>query len=362
MVDSTSRILLTPGPVAVPDFVLEAMRHQVIHHRSAEFRSFFAELQNGLQYVFQTQNQVLALPGSGSFGVETGMRSLFQPGDSILIPVYGKFSARWVAMARTLGLDLHTLEKPWGEFPTAVELKEKAQTIPHLKGVILTHCETSTGVNIDLEDCVSKLRQVSQELLVVADVISTAGIVPLYFDAWKLDLAVAASQKTLLNPAGTIYVAVSDRAKGNFTSERHAAHFGIYADELARGNFPYTAPVQLFYGVKAAVEFLRQKSLPVVWNEVHQRARKVRAEIVRLGGELVGACNGDSLTVFHFPGINSDVLKQLLSEEYQIEVSGAQDGWKGKYLRVAHFGWLENGETEAFLHALQQLITDLKDE
>src|SRR5260221_715657 len=48
--------LFTPGPTSVPEATLLELAKPVHHHRTAEFRAMFNEVQSLLQYVFQTKN------------------------------------------------------------------------------------------------------------------------------------------------------------------------------------------------------------------------------------------------------------------------------------------------------------------
>ena len=53
------RYLITPGPTPIPPEVSSQEGLPVLHHRTAEFQKVFAEVVDGLKYVYQTQNDVL---------------------------------------------------------------------------------------------------------------------------------------------------------------------------------------------------------------------------------------------------------------------------------------------------------------
>ncbi len=65
--------LLTPGPTQVPDEAREALARPVRHHRTEEFRALFREVVAGLQYVFQTQHDVVVLCSSGTGAMEAAL-------------------------------------------------------------------------------------------------------------------------------------------------------------------------------------------------------------------------------------------------------------------------------------------------
>jgi aspartate aminotransferase-like enzyme len=53
------KYLMTPGPTPVPSEVLLAQARPMIHHRTPDFSAMLMECVAGLQYVFQTTNDVL---------------------------------------------------------------------------------------------------------------------------------------------------------------------------------------------------------------------------------------------------------------------------------------------------------------
>ena len=56
--------LMTPGPVAVPERVREAMSRTLLHHRAPAFLPVLEEVRANLKLVFQTQRDVLILASS----------------------------------------------------------------------------------------------------------------------------------------------------------------------------------------------------------------------------------------------------------------------------------------------------------
>ena len=67
------RYLLTPGPTAVPPEVMLRMSQPLIHHRTPEFEKLFAEVQEGLRWLFQTAQDVLMLAASGTGAMEAAL-------------------------------------------------------------------------------------------------------------------------------------------------------------------------------------------------------------------------------------------------------------------------------------------------
>ncbi|MGC4032822.1 MAG: hypothetical protein QM754_14030 [Tepidisphaeraceae bacterium] len=62
--------LFTPGPTSVPEETLLQLARPVHHHRTAEFRKTFGEVQELLKYVFKTTENVYVITGSGTAAFE----------------------------------------------------------------------------------------------------------------------------------------------------------------------------------------------------------------------------------------------------------------------------------------------------
>ena len=79
------KLLLSPGPTPVPSEALLAMAQPIIHHRTPEFTEVFNQVQEGLKYLFQTENDVLIIAGSGTSAMEAAVSNILSPGDKDII-------------------------------------------------------------------------------------------------------------------------------------------------------------------------------------------------------------------------------------------------------------------------------------
>lgn len=350
-------LLLTPGPVAIPAEVAQALARPVIPHRSAAFVSFYQALLQDLRYLFQTSSDVAVMTGTGTQGMCAAIYSLFRPGERVLVLSAGKFSCRWAAYAAFAGLQAEVLETPWGQQPSPEEVLEAAARIPGLRGVVMTHCETSTGALLDLEETLFLLRASFPELLTLADVITTAGISPLYTEAWGLDAALCA-QKGFMSPSGLCCLALSERGRKQLrpTSSADVLNWHTYVQAAEKGMFPYTAPVNLLYGMQAAMQMIRAEGLPAIWNRTRHSAERFRSGLRELGGEIFSPQPADALTVFSFPGKEPDALRKQLQERHGVLISGGQDQLSGKVLRVSHMGLADAAAMERCLAALRAVL------
>src|SRR2546430_7424503 len=84
--------LRIPGPTPVPARVQKAMDAPMINHRGPEFRALLPELESGLKWAFQTENDMLIFPASGTGGLESAVAHLASPGERLLAVTHAAFA------------------------------------------------------------------------------------------------------------------------------------------------------------------------------------------------------------------------------------------------------------------------------
>ena len=95
--------LRIPGPTPVPEEVLQELSRPMINHRGREYASILAECTEGVKRVFQTQNDIIFYPSSGSGTLEAAVVNTLSPGDRVLVVSIGSFGKRWGEFARLYG-------------------------------------------------------------------------------------------------------------------------------------------------------------------------------------------------------------------------------------------------------------------
>src|SRR5215470_4947843 len=145
-------LLFIPGPVVVSEPVLAAMAKPLINHRGPAYARLLHRIADRLKPIFATKGDVLLLGASGTGGLEAAVTNMFGPGDTLLACPTGVFGERIAMIAQTWGCTVEVLETPWGAGVDAEALaaRLRADREKKITGVLLTHNETSTGVQIDL--------------------------------------------------------------------------------------------------------------------------------------------------------------------------------------------------------------------
>src|SRR5437773_41074 len=207
--------LFVPGPTNVPERILRAMDRAMEDHRSSAFPTLTAALLRDLKKVFRTTTgQAFIFPATGTGGWEAALVNTLSPGDRVLAPRYGQFSHLWIDLAQRHGLRVDIIDVEWGEGAPAERIEEilTADTQHEIRGVLVVHNETATGVTSDLAAVRAAMDAARHPALLYVDGVSSIGSLEFRMDEWKVDLAITGSQKGLMLPAGLGLVCASPQA------------------------------------------------------------------------------------------------------------------------------------------------------
>lgn len=110
------RTIMTPGPVEVDPRVLRVMSTPVLGQFDPAFTNIMNEVMEMLRQVFQTKNRwAFPIDGTSRSGNEAILCSIIEPGDKVLVPIFGRFGHLLVEICERYGAEVHTIERPWGE-------------------------------------------------------------------------------------------------------------------------------------------------------------------------------------------------------------------------------------------------------
>lgn len=357
-------LLLIPGPVTVAPDVMAAAARPMQNHRGPSAAKLYAKLNEQLQEVFQTKQPVLLLGSSGTGGLEAAIVNLFSPGDSILAMPMGAFGDRALKIARTYGANVEVIDTEWGAGVEPERLRERLSRDREgrIKGVLVTHNETSTGAACDLE-AMARARGDHPALLVV-DAVSSVGAVDVRMDEWHIDALVAASQKALGGLPGAAMIALSERG---WHAAETAAMPHFYFDlrharaALAKGQTSWTPPFNVLLALERASDNYTKEGRHAAFARHALFAQAIRAGCTALGLSLFarpGFYSNTVTAVSAGPDIDHKALQQALRERYGVVVGGGQIKLEGKVLRIGNMGAIGPRDIIAALGALEMVLRD----
>ncbi|HET7292969.1 MAG TPA: alanine--glyoxylate aminotransferase family protein [Vicinamibacteria bacterium] len=350
--------LFTPGPTPLNPLVQEAMARAIVHHRTEEFRATFRACTSGLKSFLKTSGELLMLSASGTGGMEAALVNLLSPGDAMLALVAGSFGQRWADLGKAHGMDVRTLEAPWGEAVEPGAVAEALAREPGVRAVFVQLSESSTGAAHDVRELARVCRD-REDVLLVVDAISGAGAIALESDAWGVDAVVVGSQKALALPPGLAFLALSPRAVERM--ERAKAprfYFDLRRERKAQaeGEAAFTPPISLVVACKGALDFVASLGgVDALVRNAGTLAAMTRAAAGALGLPLVAPRHhGDALTALYPPaGMDSGAVVKALKSEFASTVAGGQGQLKGRIFRVAHLGYYDATDILGLLGTLE---------
>ncbi len=339
------RYLLAPGPTPVPSEALLAMAMPVLHHRSPDFIPVLDAAKKGLQWLYQTKNDVLILCSTGTGGMVGSVNNFFSPEDKVLVINAGNFGERWTKICKAYGLEVREIKLEWGYAVRPEDVEKVLKEDPTIKGVFVQASETSTGVYHDIEAIASIVRRYDGTILVV-DAISALVAHDLKMDEWGIDVLIGGSQKGLMLPPGLAFVGISEKAwrfSDSARCPRFYFNFKKERESLSKNQTNFTSPVTLIIGLNECLKLLQKEGLDNAF-ERHRRLANATREAVRsIGLELFSKeSHSNAVTAINAPkGLDGQEIYKNLRVKYGITAAGGQGQAKGKIFRIAHLGYAD---------------------
>lgn len=337
------RYLLAPGPTPVPPEALLAMAMPIIHHRAPDFLPVLDEAKKGLQWLYQTKNDVLILCSTGTGGMVGSVNNFFSPGDKVITINGGKFGERWTKICKAYGLEVDEILVEWGYAVKPEIVEEKLKKDLSIKGVFVQASETSTGVYHDIE-ALAKIVKKYENTILIVDAISALVAHDLNMDEWGIDVMVGGSQKGVMLPPGLAFVGISEKA-WRFAEKAKCPKFYFNFkkehENLAKNQTNFTSPVTLIIGLNECIKLLKKEGLENIFKRHERLANATRAAMKAIGLELYAKESpSNAVTAICAPqGIDGQAIYKNLREKYGITAAGGQDKAKGKIFRIAHLGY-----------------------
>jgi len=348
---SGREFLSIPGPTTVPDEVLSAMHRPAIDIYSGALVGVTTSCLADLGRVFRTEGRVYIYAANGHGAWEAALVNVLSRGDTVLVLESGLFAAVWGEMARVLGLEVETLpgNARRAVDPAALETCLRADRTGRIKAVLVVQVDTASGAVNDIPAIRQALDAAGHGALLMVDVIASLATMPFEMDGWRVDVAVAGSQKGLMTPPGLGFVAAGRDA---LDAHRRAGLRTRYWDWTEReGEQHYqkycgTPPEHLLFGLRKALDLLFAEGLDNVFRRHRLLAEAVRRAVAiwTEGGVLSfniiePAERADSVTtVLLADGHDPRTLLDYCAQHCGVVLGGGIGPFNGKALRIAHMG------------------------
>ncbi|MGE5072099.1 MAG: pyridoxal-phosphate-dependent aminotransferase family protein [Anaerolineae bacterium] len=357
--DTPTRILLGPGPGMPHPRVVRALMTPTLGHLDPELLRVYAEEQQLLRYVFQTDNEwTFALSGTGTSGMEAALTNVIEPGDRVLACIHGYFGARLAEIAERLGAVVDRIERPLGEIfdvdEIEIELRKK-----EYKLLTIVHAETSTGAEqLHIPEIAAAAHR--RGALIVLDTVTSLGGIPVKVDEWEIDIAYSASQKNLGAPSGLAPITVGSQARQAIEARKKPVS-SFYLDLQQYANYwggahgyHHTASSALHFGLREGLRVIAEEGLDRAFSRYRANAEVLWSGLERLGITpfIPLSYRLPPLTTARVPeGVDPQKVRGQLLNEYNIEIAGGFGALKDKVWRIGLMGYSSSRENISLLLA-----------
>jgi alanine-glyoxylate transaminase/serine-glyoxylate transaminase/serine-pyruvate transaminase len=342
------RHLYVPGPTNLPEAVRRAMDVPMEDHRAPDLPAFTLPLLADVKRLFKCETgEPFLFPASGTGGWEAAITNTLSEGDVVLAARHGQFSHLWIEMCVRIGLSVEVVECDWGSgVPVEIFAERLAADTGHrIKAVLATQNETATGVHSDIAAVRRALDAAGHPALLFVDGVSSIGSVDFRMEDWRVDVAVAGSQKGFMLPAGLAILAVSRKAmeRGATAGLRRAYFdFAAMASSNATGYFPYTPPMQMLRGLRVSLDRLFEEGLENVFARHRFLAEGTRRAVAAWGLTLCAKeprWYSDTVTAIVVPeGHDARRVIARAYDRYQLSLGAGLSVVAGKVFRIGHLG------------------------
>ncbi len=371
-----ARLLMGPGPINADPRVLRAMSTPLVGQFDPSMTGLMGETMELYRQVFRTKNRwSLLVDATARGGIEAALVSLIEPGDTVLVPVFGRFGHLLAEIARRCEAKVVEIQTEWGTVfdPAQIEAAIK-QHRPRL--VALCQGDTSTTMLQPLAEIGPIARK--YDALVYVDTTASLGGNDLRTDDWQLDVVTSGLQKCLAGPSGSAPITIGPRAETAIYRRRHVEQ-GIASPTDVNGpgvrirsNYfdlamimdywsekrlnHHTEATTMLYGARECARILVEEGLDAAIAR-HRLAGDAMAEgLAAMGLRLFGDLKNKMANVVgvHIPqGVLGEAVRTGLLQDFGIEIGTSFGPLHGKIWRIGTMGY--NARKDCVLTTLAAL-------
>lgn len=359
--DPEQRLLMGPGPVDLYPRVQRALSTPLLGQFDPQFTAYMNQVMALYRGIFCTENQwTFLIDGTARSAIEASLVSLIEPGDKVLVPIFGRFGHLLTEIAGRCGAEIITLETEWGTvFDPAQIVDAVKRHRPKL--VALVQGDTSTTMLQPLAEIGQACR--AEGALVYVDATASICGNPLEVDAWQLDVVSCGLQKCMSGPPGVAPVTLNDEVAVRINARKHIEG-GIRPDGFIDGEGPriasnyfdlgmlmdywspkrlnhHTEATTMLYAARECARVVLEEGLERGFARHRQTTAALRAGLEAMGLELYGDPNHRmaNITGVIIPeGTDGERVRNALLTDFGIEIGTSFGPLHGKIWRIGTMG------------------------
>ncbi|MCA1644652.1 MAG: alanine--glyoxylate aminotransferase family protein [Chloroflexi bacterium] len=344
--DPPRRLLMGSGPSNPEPRVLQALTAAPLAPDDPGYAALLDDVSGLARAVFQTANRcTLAVAGASRAGLEATLASLVEPGDRVLVGVYGHFGELLCTLAARHGATVERVDAEWGSPVRPEDIITRVRHKPP-KLVAIVHADTSTGILQPLDAIGAVCREAGSLFLV--DAVLSLGGCEMDVDGWAVDAAIGGMQKCLGGPPGLAPVTCSDgarAARAGRSTLPHSAYLDLARLEALwsdrQGLHTAAMSTAMLLGAREALRMVLEEGLATRWARHRRASQALRAGLKAMGLELFGdpAHRVPMITLVRVPAeVDEAGVRDQLLREHGIEIMAAFGPLRGRVWRIGTLG------------------------
>jgi len=355
------RLLMGPGPINVDPRVLRAMSMPMLGQFDPEFTAYMNETMALFRQVFQTTNRTLLIDGTARAGIEALLVSLIEPGDRVLVPIFGRFGHLLSEIASRCGAGVSTLETEWGSVFEPDRIEDAVKRI-RPKMLAMVHGDTSTTMAQPLAEIGEICRR--HDCLIYVDATATLGGMDFPVDTWQVDAASAGLQKCLSGPPGMAPITFNEQVEHLVRRRKHVeaglrpAGFSPPSGARIASNYfdlpmlmdywgdarlnHHTEAASMLYAARECARIVLRDGLAATFARHAAASRALVAGLQAMGLDVFGDQRHKmaSITGVYIPGgVDGDKVRTALLNDFGIEIGTSFGPLHGRIWRIGTMGY-----------------------
>ena len=356
------RLLMGSGPVDVDPRVSRVMSMPMLGQFDPAFTEYMNEVMLLYREIFQTENRwTFLVDGTARAGIEAIMVSIIEPGDTVLVPIFGRFGHLQAEIAGRCGAKVETIETEWGTVFSPDQIEDAVKkTAPKL--VATCQGDTSTTMAQPLAE-IGEICRNNGTLLYVDATASLVGM-DLPVDAWKIDAVSVGLQKCLSGPPGVAPITFNDRIEEVVLKRKHIEE-GIRPPGFKNGSGPriasnyfdlpmlmdywsearlnhHTEATSMLYAAHECARIVLQCGLQESLDRHALASEAMVAGLQAMNLQIFGDLEHKmpNITGVYIPdGVNGDRVRADLLNDFGIEIGTSFGPLHGKIWRIGTMGY-----------------------
>lgn len=359
------KILLNPGPVTMTETIRQALLSDDIGAKEDEFNEVMTRLREKLLEICRvdrsTHDSVL-FSGSGTLGMEATIVSLLPKDKKILLIENGSFSNRALQIIKAFELPYvhYPLERT--QTPDLKHIEQILKENDDIAVVYVTHHETGSGLLNPIEDIGQLAHQYGAVL--IADCVSSFGLIPIDLATGNVDVIFAATQKGLYAPSGLSFVLakkeVLENSKEYPVRNFYTNLYGQYQGFRDESTMRFTAPVQTVYAALQGARELLEEGIQQRYQRTTNLYRYIQQKLkpYNLKEVITNDNQGHLVVSIYYPDFEDFDYKELhdYCDERGYSLYPKQSSIP-KTLRISAIGDIDENDIDGFFDVFDEYWT-----